>query len=67
MSDLGWPSGEDFAEELLCAGVLGAFQHFGCGPGLDDESVVHEDDVVGDLAGEPDFVCDDDHGEALAS
>ena len=32
---------------------------------FDDHATVHEDDLVGDLAGEPDLMGDDHHGHAF--
>src|SRR5712691_5874305 len=57
---------EDFLEEALRALLAGAAKE-GLGlAGLHDHALVHEDDAVGDLAGEAHLVGDDDHGHALA-
>src|SRR5215217_4202814 len=65
LADGGGGGVEDALEEGAGAGVLGAADHLGGDALLHDHALVHEDDPVGDLAGEAHFVGDDQHGHAL--
>ena len=58
----GWMGGglEHGAEEVPCALVARVAEHLRGRPLLEDHAVVDEHDPVGDLAGEPDLVGDDD-------
>ena len=59
----GSPS-EHLREEALEAFALGVVEEVGGRAGLDDFAFVHEDDLVGDLAGEAHLVGDHQHGHA---
>ena len=52
-------------EELPGAGVLGGVEQLLRRPLLHDHPVLHEDDLVGDRAGEPHLVRDDEHRHPL--
>src|SRR5580704_17065396 len=54
----------DHAQEALRAFLLWIVEHLGRRALLDDAALVDEDDAVGDLAGEADFMGDDDHRHA---
>jgi len=54
----------DHAKEALGAFLLRVAEDLVGWPLLDDQAVVHEDDAVGDVAGEADLVGHDDHGHA---
>src|SRR5438445_10642875 len=54
-------------DEILRALVLRLAEDVLRRPGLDDAAAIHEDDAVGDLAGEAELVGDDDHRHAAQS
>src|SRR5688572_7314942 len=61
----GRRSGQYFLQERLGALLLGRGQDLSGVAAFDDQAFVHEQQGVGDLAGEADFVGDHDHGHAL--
>ena len=57
-------SSQNLGEELLGTLRLWVVDDLGGSSGLDDHSAVHKNDLIGDLAGEPDFVGNDRHRHA---
>ena len=57
---------QHFGDEGFGAYLLGVVQYLRRRTLLDDRALVHEDDRVGNFAGEPDLVGDDDQRAALA-
>src|SRR4051794_17192648 len=57
---------QQLLEEEPCARLLGAREHLLRRGLLRDQALVHEDDPVGDLAGEAHLVGDDEHRHAAA-
>src|SRR5258706_2132747 len=60
-------SGQHRRYEFLRAGMLGRAENIARRPLLDDAATIHEDDALGNLAGKPELVGDDDHVMRLSA
>src|SRR4051794_34081762 len=65
-SERGMGPSEDAGQEGAGPLVLRCVEHLFRGAALDDAAAVHEDHLVGGLAGEADLVGDHDHRRAVA-